>query len=267
MFRSSWRQVWSTQVEGTASPSHSCTVVLTEIAAALESQLEIVSDFPEESIRFPSDGRWSYPLPPSPSPSSPSSPSLFSLFLWDEGCSGIEEIQPSWVRGRSASSDVGMSSGFVKVKQLGATRLALSVALACPSHHLAHSCQGAMYHQPLDLAEVVANLAAVLDAHNHRRKSSEWICVGQQRKRSATGFSTTADQAGGGSHHLAATPRCTHHGYPGVITAAHVTREEMAALPGASGSMDRHAEEYPLLHCGHLRSLHWVRVMVRGDFE
>ena len=44
-------------------------------------------------------------------------------------------------------------------------------------------------------------------------------------------------------------------------------REDLAALPGASGSMDRHAEEYPLLHCGHLRSLRWVRVMVTADFD
>ena len=42
---------------GTAHPSDSCVVVFTEIDADLESQLEIVSEVPGESIGFSSDGR------------------------------------------------------------------------------------------------------------------------------------------------------------------------------------------------------------------
>ena len=44
-------------LSGAASLSDSCTVVLIEVAAAPESQLEIVSEVPGDSIRFSSDGR------------------------------------------------------------------------------------------------------------------------------------------------------------------------------------------------------------------
>ena len=44
-------------LSGTAYPSDSCTVILFVIVADLESQLEIVSEVPGESIRFSSDGR------------------------------------------------------------------------------------------------------------------------------------------------------------------------------------------------------------------
>ena len=61
----------------------------------------------------------------------------------------------------------------------------------------------------------------------------------------------------------------SHHEYPRDITAPHETevREDLAALPGVSGSVDRHAREYPLLHCGHLRGLRWVSVIVTGDLD
>ena len=42
---------------GTAHPSDSCAVVFIEVDADLESQLEIVSEVPGESIGFSSDGR------------------------------------------------------------------------------------------------------------------------------------------------------------------------------------------------------------------
>ena len=46
-------------------------------------------------------------------------------------------------------------------------------------------------------------------AHNHWRRSLEWIWVGQQRKRSTSRFSTAADQEGEGTRDWATTPRCT----------------------------------------------------------
>ena len=44
-------------------------------------------------------------------------------------------------------------------------------------------------------------------------------------------------------------------------------REDLTTLPEASRSWERHAEEYPLHHCGHLRSLRGVNVMVTGDLD
>ena len=64
---------------GSAHLSVSCAVVLIMIAADLESQLEIVSEVPRESIRFSPDGRL------------PHIPSLVRTAVWDERCSGIEE--------------------------------------------------------------------------------------------------------------------------------------------------------------------------------
>ena len=76
---------------GTAHPSDSCVVVFTKIDADLESQLEIVSEIPAESIGFSSDGR----LP------------TYSVF-GPHCCMGREMQRsrgklcavPSWLRGR-----------------------------------------------------------------------------------------------------------------------------------------------------------------------
>ena len=59
------------------------------------------------------------------------------------------------------------------------------------------------------------------------------------------------------------------HGYPGVIMAALEARvrEDLTTLPEESASWELHAEEYPLQHCGHLRRLSGVIVMVTGDLD
>ena len=255
-------------LSGTGSPSDSCTVVLTEIAAAVESQLELVSGVREDSIRFSSDGRLSCP------------PSFVLTFSWTRDAAESRKVFRCLLPGPRKNCKPLRCRSIRRLCESQAarrcTRLPLclepaSVASACPSHHLAHSHQGAMY-LPANLSTLPKYLQNRLQfwttpgPHNHRRKSSEWIWVKQQRKRSTTGFSTAADQAGEGSRNLAATPRCTALGD---VTAAHATevREDLLALPRAFGSMVRHAEEYPLLHPGHLRSLRWVRVLVTGDFD
>ena len=62
-----------------AHPSGSCTVVLVEIAADLEDQLDIISEVPEGSIRFSPDVR------------QPHTPSLVRTAAWDERYSGVDE--------------------------------------------------------------------------------------------------------------------------------------------------------------------------------
>ena len=184
-------------------------MVLIEIAAALESQLKIVSEVSGDALRFSSDGRLLH------------LPSLVRTAAWDDRCSGVEGkiyAVPSWVRGRSAGPcDVGKSCGFAQIKQLNVTR---------GSHSAWSRCQPR--------------------------------------------FSTAADQAGEGSRGWAATPRCTAFYTPIThITAAHGTevRKYLAAFPRELGSVERHAEVYPLLRCGHLRSLRWVSVMDTGDLD
>ena len=67
--------------------------------------------------------------------------------------------------------------------------------------------------QPLDLAEVLAKLAAVL-AH---AQSSEWIRTWQQRRRNTPMFSTAADQEGLNGHAQVQRILRTRHECPGVI--------------------------------------------------
>ena len=72
-----------------------------------------------------------------------------------------------------------------------------------------------------------------------------------------------------GGHAQVERTLCIRHGYPGVIIAALVARvrEDLTTLPEESGSWERHAEEYLLHHCCHLRSLRGVIVMVIGDLD
>ena len=64
---------------GAAHPADSCAVVLLEIAVHLGGQLDSVSEVPEESIGFSSDGRLLH------------IPYLVRTAAWDERCSGVEE--------------------------------------------------------------------------------------------------------------------------------------------------------------------------------
>ena len=54
-----------------------------------------------------------------------------------------------------------------------------------------------------------------------------------------------------------------------MITAAFEARvrEDFTTLPEESGNWERHAEKCPLHHCGHLRSLRGVTVMVTGGLD
>ena len=57
-----------------------------------------------------------------------------------------------------------------------------------------------------------------------------------------------------GDHAQVERTLCIRHEYPGVIIAALEARvrEDLTTHPEESGSWERHAEEYPLRHCGHL---------------
>ena len=62
----------------------------------------------------------------------------------------------------------------------------------------------------------------------------------------------------------------TRHECPGVvINYARETRvrEDLMTLPGESWSWQQHAKEHLLHHCGHLRSLRKVIVMVAGALD
>ena len=79
---------------------------------------------------------------------------------------------------------------------------------------------------------------------------------------------------GGGLRRLdghAQVERSQHirHGYPGVIIATLETkrREDLTTLPEESASWERHGEESPLHHCGHLRSSRAIIVMATGDLN
>ena len=100
-------------LSGTGSPSDSCTVVLTEIAAAFDSQLELVSGVRQDSIRFSSDGRLSCP------------PSFVLTLYWTRDAAESRKEKRCPLPGpRKNRKPLRCRSirNFAKVQQLGAAR-------------------------------------------------------------------------------------------------------------------------------------------------
>ena len=180
--------------------------------------------------------------------------------------------------------------GFLLLRESQAaqryTRLALclepvqaSVASVSLSSQLARSHQKAMC-LPANLSTLPKYLQSWVqfwtgpEARTDWRKSSEWIRVWQQRKRSTPRISTAADQEGEGSSDWAAMPRCSAF-YAPVTNALELSlrrtrrgvREDLMTLPGESWSWQRHAKEHLLHHCGHFRTLRRVIVMVAGALD
>ena len=198
----------------TAYPSDSCTVVLIEIAADLESQLEIVSEVPGDSIRFSSEGRL-----------------LKALRSWEARL--LRESQ---------------------VKQLSATRGSHSAWSRCrhqshPSARHANSrgslC-GVPHRQPLDLAEVLAKLATVLDEPRSSQSLEKEFGVDMGRATTETKYTEVLN---GGRPRGVGLPRLgghapmqrilhTHHECPGVVMVAPGTEvgEDLTVLRKKSGA-------------------------------
>ena len=145
-------------------------VVLTEIAAALEGQLEIVSEVLGDSIQFFSYGRLLH------------LPSLVHTSAWDERCSRIKErytLSPP--RSAEEVQAPAILGGFAKVKQHSPTRCSHSVGAGAsisrarlPVTPTPAFTARSDHRQPLDLGEARAKLATVLDeprsSHSPQKK-------------------------------------------------------------------------------------------------
>ena len=122
--------------------------------------------------------------------------------------------------------------------------------------------------QPLDLAEELAKLAAVLEKAQKRTftgggvRSGSRVATtesqGSQRRRIRRESAPATGQV--------QRIRRTHRECPGVIIAARETRvrEDLTTLPAESWSWQRHAKGRLLHHCGHFLTLRRVIVMVAG---
>ena len=165
------------QIVARRYPAHSSTCKLS---------VEIVSEVPEDSFRFSSDGRLLHTL------------SLNRTAAWDERCSGVEgrcalstpgsagEKQALAMLGSPAAQRKSSSSTLHEARTLlGAN----AVAPIRPPRRLARSQQRAMC-LPANLSTLPKYLQSWPQfwtnpgAHSHQRRSSEWIWVEQQRKRS-----------------------------------------------------------------------------------
>ena len=89
---------------GAAHPSDSCAVVFIEIAADVESQLDIISEVPGESIGFSPDGRL------------PHIPSSVLIAAWDERCSVVEESGALSPPGSAEEEQGGFSLPVAKAR-------------------------------------------------------------------------------------------------------------------------------------------------------
>ena len=261
----SWKQVCSIQggLSGTVYLSDSRRVILIE----LKSQREIVSSSRGIHQIF-SDGRLLH------------IPSLDRTAAWDERCSGVEGTMcavPSHIRGRRAGpGDVGKSACFAKVKLISITQNSHSVWTRCghQSHPSVTSKSDVPPRQPLDLAEVLAKLATVPDEPRSSQSLEKEFGVDVGRATTETKYT---EVYGGGSGGGGGLPRRsdhaptqhilhTHHEYPQLSLRRTGRRYEKIWLlfPRNQGAG---SATHPLLQCGHLRSLRWVRVMVTGDFD
>ena len=117
--------------------------------------------------------------------------------------------------------------------------------------------------QPLNLIEVLAKLAAVLETRSRSPKEEFGVDPGVATTETEhTEVLNGCGSGGGGVQRLGghAQVQCiprTRHEYPRVVIAAHETRvrEDLMTLPGESWSWQRHTKEHLLHHCGHFRTL------------
>ena len=214
----------------------------------------------------------------------------YTVRAWDERMQrsrGKMCPVPSRVRGRRAGPcDVGKSSCFSKVKQPSAARSLHSAWSRCrrQSHpsarhansrgHIKEQCASPPTSQP---SQVLSKLATVLDGPRSSQPLEKEFGVDPGRATMETKHTEVLYGGGSGGRGLPrlgghAPVHCilhTHHEHLGVITASHETevREVLAAFPGVSGNVERHAGEYPLLHGGRLRGLRCVSVTVTGDLD
>ena len=237
---------------GTAYPSDSCAVVLIEIAADLESQLEIVSKVPRDlqtddyctfrrstgllqrardATKSRKDVQLSHPR-------------------------SAEEEQALAMMGSPAASRKSSSSA----PQEGRTPLGASAGISrthppvTPTRAVT-SKSDVLLRQPPDLAEALANLAAVLDEPRSSQSLEREFGVNPGRVTTETEYTEVLNGGGSGEEGLqrlgvqAPLQRMLHgpHEYPGVIIATHAAwvREGLATPPGASWSW-RHAREHSL---------------------
>ena len=220
-------------------------MVLIEIAVDLESQLEIVSEVPgNSSDSFQTDGyhtfrRW------------------FAL-LREERCAlapprSTEEEQalammrsPAALR-KSSSSAPHDATLCLEPVQASISPPVTPIRTVTPKSDVPP-------HQPLDLAEVLAKLAAVLDEPRSLQSLEKEFEADMGRAATETEYAEVLR---------------TYHHYPGVIAATHGTevREDLATLTEEFGSGERRPEEYSRHQCGHLRRLRFFIVMVTGDHD
>ena len=126
------------------------------------------------------------------------------------------------------------------------------------------------HRQPLDLAEVLAKLAAVLDKPRSSHSVEEEFGVDPGVATTETEYIEALIGGGfGGGHARVQRILSTRHENPGVIIAAHETRvrEDLMTLCKESWSWQRHAKEHLLHHCGQFRTLRTVIVMVAGALD
>ena len=231
-------------LSGSAYPSDSCTVVLIEITADLESQVEIVSKVPgnpSESLQTDYTSR-----------------------LWFAESKKDVRCPFPGPRKRCRPCDVGNSGCFAKVKQVSATRDSNSpwagASIRRTRPPVTPTCEvtsksAVPLRQPLDFAEVLAKLATVLYEPRNSQSLEEF---GLDMGRATTEKKYSEVLYGGGSggrgfprlggHAPMQRILHTRHECPGVIIAAHRTevRVDLATLLEESGSGERQAVEYPL---------------------
>ena len=144
-------------LSGTAYPSDSCTVILFVIVADLESQLEIVSEVPGESIRFSSRR-------------TVATQSVVGSHCWNERCRENEERCTPRKKSRRlrcwgspAASRKSSSSALQEARTLLGARAGTSSTRPPVTPARAVTLKSDVpLRQPLDFAEVLAKLATVL---------------------------------------------------------------------------------------------------------
>ena len=173
-------------------------MVLIEIPAALESQLEIAHQRFQPSFILTFYGtrveeRFSLSPPGSAEEVQPPAMSEYPAALRKSSTSALHEARTLLGAGASLSR----------------TRLPVTPPRALKSR------SDVPHRKPLDLAEVLANLATVLDEPRSSQSPQKEFGVDMGRATTETGFSTAADQAGDGSRNWAATPPmyCILHTY------------------------------------------------------
>ena len=129
---------------GTAHPSDCCAVVFFEIAADLESQLEIVSEVPEGSVRFSPDG-WL-----------PHLPSLVRTAAWGERSVGVDEGCVLSTPGSAEEERISLSLPVAKARREGLFEKPISEA-SRPSPMLTHMEDFAGWLAALEVSGVAPN--------------------------------------------------------------------------------------------------------------